>query len=119
MGFIFACWAIVVILVLMMVIFMRSDRKQYAIAIIPLIILPLVHIFSRIISLPIATITPLNRDEIRIIVNVVAGLVSCLLLGVSTRGVEGKTSRRAMFVVCSAFILILTIALVANMINIA
>ena len=40
-GMLFACWAIVIVLVAMFLVFMRAHKKEYAVAIVPLIVLPL------------------------------------------------------------------------------
>ena len=45
-GMLFACWAIVIVLVAMFLVFMRAHKKEYAVAIVPLIVLPFIHILS-------------------------------------------------------------------------
>ena len=39
----FACWAIVIVLVAMFLVFMRAHKKEYAVAIVPLIVLPFIR----------------------------------------------------------------------------
>ena len=49
-GCFFACWAIVIVLSLMVLVFLRARKKEYAVAILPLLIAPFVHIFSGLLA---------------------------------------------------------------------
>lgn len=46
----FACWAIVLVLLAMAVVFMRAGKREYAVGILPLILPPAVHIVSGVIA---------------------------------------------------------------------
>lgn len=114
-GMLFACWAIVIVLLAMVFVFLRSNKKDYALAILPLIITPFIHIFSGVMAGFLKVLFPLNAAELRIIIDLTAGLVSCLLLGLATRGIrEKKRVRCAFFWCCAGFVVILTIVLVTN-----
>ena len=54
----FACWAIVVVLLAMVIIFLRARKKEYAVAILPLLIAPVVHIFSGVAAKWLDTAVP-------------------------------------------------------------
>ena len=113
-GMLFACWSIVVVIVAMFIIFMRAHKKDYALAIMPLVIVPLMHIFSAILSKLLVDIFPLKDYEIRVLLDLTAALVTCLLLGLSSRQIAEKRTRNALFVCCSGFIIILSIVLIVN-----
>ena len=49
-GMLFACWAIVIVLLAMVVVFMRAKKKDYALAVLPLTLVPFAHIISGVIS---------------------------------------------------------------------
>ena len=49
-GMLFACWAIVIVLLAMFIVFMRARQKSYALAILPLVIVPFIHIISGVIK---------------------------------------------------------------------
>ncbi|MCI8554264.1 MAG: hypothetical protein HFJ80_04890 [Clostridiales bacterium] len=113
-GMLFACWAIVIVLLAMALVFMRAGQKAYALAILPLVITPFVHIFSGVLVRVIYTALPFTPEEIRAAVDMTGGLISCLLTGVASRGVARRKTRNALAVCCSGFIIILTLVLVLN-----
>lgn len=108
----FACWAIVIVLVCMLVIFMRARKKEYALAVLPLAMVPFIHIFSGLLARLFSGFLPLGILELRVSIDLGVALVSCLLLGFTSRAVPEKTNRRLLLVFCSAFIIILTWVLI-------
>lgn len=108
----FACWAIVIVLVCMMIIFMRARKKEYALAVLPLAMVPFIHIFSGLLARLFSSFLPLGIPELRVSIDLGVALVSCLLLGFTSRAVSEKRNRRLLLVFCSAFIIILTWVLV-------
>ena len=115
-GMLFACWAILVLMVLMSITFLRARRREYTIAILPLSITPAVYIFSGILSRAVDPIVAFSSMEIRILINIAAGLIACLLLGVSSRGIAEKRSRNMFFAGCSLFVFVLSLVLIGRMI---
>lgn len=113
-GMLFACWAIVIVLAMMFVIFMRAKKKEYAIAMIPLGFEPFVHIFSRLLANWLDPVLPLTAPEIRVAIDLTAALIACLVAGWTSRLIQGKRTRTAFLLSCSGFIIILTLVLVVN-----
>mgnify|MGYP002582085850 CR=1 FL=1 len=64
-GMLFACWAIVIVLVAMFLVFMRAHKKEYAVAIVPLIVLPFIHILSNPLAHLLDPLLPLTLPELR------------------------------------------------------
>lgn len=113
-GMLFACWAIVIVLVAMALVFLRSGKKEYALAVLPLAITPFVHIFSAVLANALDVVFPLSPVDLRVVIDLTAALIACLLIGVSSRNIKGRRNRNLFSVVCSGFIIILTIVLVVN-----
>lgn len=113
-GMLFACWAIVMVLLAVEFVFLRSGKKNYVIAILPLLVTPFVHIISGLIARIIMHTVPLTFANLRTIIDVTAGLISCLLLGLTSRSIEERRSRLAFFWCCAGFVIILTWVLVIN-----
>ena len=116
-GMLFACWAIVIVLVCMMVIFMRARKKEYALAVLPLAMVPFIHIFSGILARLFSGFLPFSIPELRVFIDLGVALVSCLLLGFSTRAIPEKANRRLLMVFCSVFIIILTWVLIFDILS--
>lgn len=113
-GMLFASWAIILVLLAMSFVFLRSGKKEYAAGILPLIITPFVNIFSGFLARPLYLLVPLSVTELRAIITLTAGLISCLLLGLAARHIEGLRTRHIYFWFCAAFVVILTLVLVIN-----
>lgn len=113
-GMLFACWAIVIVLAAMFVVFMRAKKKEYAVAILPLGLEPFVHIFSRLFANWLDPFLPLTAPEIRVAVDLTAALIACLIAGWTSRLIRGKRTRTAFLLSCSGFIIILTLVLVVH-----
>lgn len=113
-GMLFACWAIVLVLLAMSFVFLRSGKKEYSIAILPLLITPFINIFSGLLSRLMDRFLPLSFTELRLTITLTAGLFSCLLLGLAARGISGKRTRLVFFWFCAAFVVVLTLVLVIN-----
>ncbi len=113
-GMLFACWAIIIVLLAMSFVFLRSGKKDYSVAILPLLITPAANIFSGVLSGLLDKPLPLSSAELRVVIVLTAGLISCLLLGLASRRISGEKTRYIFFWVCAAFVVILTLVLVIN-----
>lgn len=116
-GMLFACWSIVIVLAAMFFVFMRARKKEYAVAVLPLVITPLMHICSGVLARWLDGILPLTWVELRIALDLIAALISCLLIGFSSRSIPVRRSRNVFLVFCSGFIIILTLALIINVLS--
>ncbi len=111
-----ACWATVLILLAMALIFSRGKRRHYGLAVLPLVIPPLTHIVSGIIARWVSTPLPFaNSFEVRIVLDLMAALVACILVGLaSVRLYEGKAGRTLFILSCSLFIVAFSSILILN-----
>ena len=113
----FACWSIVIVLAAMFFVFMRAHKKEYAVAVLPLVITPLMHICSGVIARWLDGILPLTWVELRVALDLIAALISCLLIVFSSRSIAVRRSRNVFLIFCSGFIIILTLALIINILS--
>lgn len=113
-GMLFACWAIVIVLLAMVVVFMRAKKKDYALAVLPLTLVPFAHIISGVISRFLDSLIFLSFTQIRVLIDLTAALFSCLLLGFSSRGIPEKRNRRLFTIFCAGFTILLIWVLVYN-----
>ena len=116
-GMLFACWSIVIVLAAMFFVFMRAHKKEYAVAVLPLVIPPLMHLCSGVIARWLDGILPLTWVELRVALDLIAALISCLLIGFSSRSIAVRRSRNVFLIFCSGFIIILTLALIINILS--
>ena len=73
-----------------------------------------VHIFSGLLAKGMDTFLSLSTGQIRIMIDLTAGLISCLLLGLASRGIPDRRTRNGLFWCCAGFVVILTLVLVTN-----
>ena len=116
-GMLFACWAIVIIFLLVGFSFMRSGKKEYAVAVLPLLLVPLVHIFSGVLAGWLQKPLPLSWLELRVILDLAAGLIGCLLIGLFARQIPNSRTRIAFIWSCTGFVGILTMVLITNILR--
>lgn len=113
-GMLFACWAIVIVLLAMFIVFMRAGQKPYALAILPLVIVPFIHIVSGAVARFLDPSLPLTGIQIRAVIDTAAALISCLLVGAMSRGIPQRRVRNGLSVGCSAFVIVLTLVLLIS-----
>ncbi|MDR1002273.1 MAG: hypothetical protein LBL82_03250 [Oscillospiraceae bacterium] len=97
---------------------MRSGSKQFAVAIIPLGFVPLAHFIGEMaVSLIDASATPLETILMRVGLDLIALVGSCLLLGFFARRFEKKGIRRVFLISCGMFDIVLAIALIMDVVK--
>ncbi len=112
----FAAWAVVILIGLMAIVFLRSKKRAYALAVLPLGLPSAMYIVSGMLARWIDPLLPFaNSYQIRMILDLAAALVACLLIGLLSGGIsEGKRSR-TLFAVCgTAFVVVLSGMFIMN-----
>ncbi len=111
-----ACWATVIIVLAMALIFSRGKRRLHGLAVLPLTIPPLTHIISGVMARLLATPLPFATSfEVRIVIDLIAALVACLLIGLaSTKLYEGRKGRALFLVASCLFIVAFSAILILN-----
>lgn len=116
-GMMFACWSIVIVLVVMLIVFMRAEKVNYAVATSPLLIQPLAYVASGRLASWLEVVLPMPAVDIRIIINVVAALAACLLVSLTAQRITEKRSRRVFIGCCTGFVVLLALALAINLLG--
>ncbi len=111
-GMLFACWAILIVLAAMFFTFLRAGKTDYAVAVLPLALPPLIYIPSGLIARWLGSFLPVDSMQLMMSINLIAGLVACLMIGITSRRIQPVGSRRAFSLCCAGFIMILTVTLV-------
>lgn len=101
------------IIVFVCIISLRT-KKDYAVAISPLIIPPAVNIIGHFFASSIAKITPFDRLITYILLCMVAVLVSGALLGVFSLKFKTKKLRLTYLIMCLVFVFALEIIFIAD-----
>lgn len=111
-GMLWACWAIIIVILAMFVVFMRANKKAYAIAILPLAVPAALYIPSGVLARYWSRFVSLGSIELMILINVIAGVIACVLIGFTARRIPAAANRRIFSIACSLFIVILSLTLV-------
>ncbi len=104
------CITIIVLLAVMAFIYLRKGRKEYAHAIFPMILLPLVHIAA--VELVRQSLFSIDVQVIQIALDIAALVVSCLLTGVSASHIQSRRARNGLVIISALFLIALASILI-------
>jgi len=99
------------VVLILTVIFMRRDKKTHAIAITPLIIVPLVHIIANLTAEYLDFFT-LSVDDVNTLFTVLSLVISCVAFGVLSNLFDEKRHRKIYIITCGLYSLLLTAILI-------
>lgn len=111
------CVAIVLVILLMAFSFLRAKRKDYAFTTLPLLVLPLMHIFSMLLAKPLHGMFSLDAGGIIVAIDATALVASCIILGAVSHRISSKKARSVYLTICGIFVVVLTWVLIANTIG--
>lgn len=111
-----ACWATVIVLSAMALVFWRSKKNAYAIAVLPLMLPPCMHLLSGILARGLDLTLPFTTSfHIRIVIDLIAAVAACVLIGLASQIIaETRKGRTAFVLSCSAFIIVFSSILIMN-----
>ena len=109
------CISISAILLAIFFIFVRSNKKKTALATLPLMIVPILHLAGIPLSRWLDHIMPYNRASIYIIIDLVALVAACITLGIMANGFHSKKTRVVYLGVSGLFTTILSCILIFNL----
>ena len=111
----FACWATVIVLAIMAIVFIRSRRLKFMWAVGPLTLPPAMYIVSGVIA---RAVDPASSVQIRIILDLAAALVACLLIGFAASIVSKARRTRVAYLVCALlFVMTFSAFLIMNSVS--
>lgn len=111
-----ACWATVIVLTAMALVFWRRKKSNYAVATMPLILPPLGHLISGILARGLDLTFPFASPfQIRIVIDLIAAIAACVLIGITSQLVYETRKGRTFFILsCSAFIVVFSAILMLS-----
>ncbi len=104
------CGVITALLVVIMIVFLRKKRKEWAIATIPLMLVPFTEFVADFLLWQLFNIQV--SVFVRLIMLVIAMAVSCVWVGISSNSFKNKKVRVSYIVVCNIFDILLGIILI-------
>lgn len=111
-----ACWATLGVFLAIAVVFLRYRRRPFALGVLPLTLPSVMYLFSGMIARWIdPALSAASSVQIRIVLDLMAALVSCVLIGLVATVVTKNKKARTFFVIsCSLFVVIFSSILIVN-----
>ena len=109
-----ACWATVIVLAAMSLVFWRSKKTRFAVAVLPLMLPPAGHLISGILARGLDLTFPFASSfQIRIVIDLIAAIAACVLIGITSQLVYKTRKTRTWFALsCSVFIVVFSAILI-------
>ena len=102
-------YAIIAVVLIMSYFLSRSKKSSgYAVAILPLLIVPAAHIAGRTIVRPVTQIFSIDLTTAWVIIELTALVLACLLMGAISVSMKNRKLRGSYLVLCGGFSVILT-----------
>lgn len=112
-----ACLAVIAILLAMSYIYVRAGRKNYALAILPLMLVPVVHAGAGVAYSLLSRFLTWDFNLFAIAADVVALVAACTIFGFLSAKIETKKARMVFLIMCDGFTALFTFALVWSLIQ--
>lgn len=107
-------YLVIFLVILAIVIIYAKNKKKYALATIPLLILPGINIAAYLLSGKLATLLPFEQITVYTVMNIAAALSSVLLVGIWSNRFHRKSTKVTYVVMCLLFNIILACIFVYN-----
>ena len=105
------CLAILVIFIIIIAVFARRNSKVYALAVLPLMLLPFVHTVSVLICFRLTPHLPFSLNQIVLCADLLALVVSGIFIGINAKPMAKKP--RALYTCCAGiFAIVLSTILI-------
>lgn len=114
----FECIAIFCLIFVVVIMYIRSEKKDYALATIPLLILPLINIIAYLSSGKLSLVLPMDKFTVYTAINIIAVIMSSCLVGIMSAKFKRKPTKIAYIVMSLVFNVILAAILIYNMFGI-
>ena len=109
------CLAIILVLLLMSYMISRAGKKEYGLALLPLVIVPLVHILSGLIGQVVANQISMPLEVVQVCIDVIGLVISCVVFSVLCTNIKNSKIRRTYLLLCSSFTVILTFVFIYDL----
>ena len=109
------CSAIFCLIFVVVIMYIRSGKKDYAFATVPLLVLPMINVLAYLSSGKLSTLLPMDKFTVYAAINIIAVIVSSCLVGIMSGKFKKKSNRMAYIVMSLIFNIILAAILIYNM----
>lgn len=112
------CWAILAILLMMVYLFISRGKASVAGAILPLLLLPAIHLIGGPLSRLGGNYLPaIPTALIHVGLDVLAVVISCSIIGGLSRSIARRSTRNGYVLLCCGFTVILAWVLIFNTVH--
>lgn len=112
---IFECAAIFCLIFVVAIMYIHSHKKDYALATIPLLILPLINVLSYLLSGKISSLLPMDKFTVYAAINIIAVIASSCTVGIMSAKFKRKATKTAYIAMSLIFNIVLAAILIYNM----
>ncbi len=109
------CVAILAILGIFTFSLARSGRRTTALALLPLLLVPLAFLAGMPLAATLASVTDIPRGTVRACVTLAGLVAACVLFGMLCGNFRSSRTRRLYLIMCGGFSAILTVILLFNL----
>ena len=109
------CLTIFGLIFAVVIVYLHAGKKDYALATVPLLVLPAANVLSYMLAGRISNLLPMDRFATYTAINVFAVVVSSCLVGIMSGKFGKKTTRAAYITMSLVFNVLLAAILVHNM----
>lgn len=107
-------YLVIFAIMLVLVIIYSKSNKKYAIATIPLLVLPGTNIIAYLLSDSIASLLPFEHITVYTVMNLLAVMVSTLLVGIWSARFKRRSTKIGYVSMCLLFNIILALIFIYN-----
>ncbi len=101
------CVAIILVILCTSFVFFRTRRKDYAFAVLPLTIVPFIHLIAyHAVNFSFAALKT-NAGKILPMADIIALVLSCIIVGVMSGNIKSKTAKRTYIAISTLFLIAL------------
>lgn len=103
------CVAIILVILTIGVVFLRTKRKDYALSVLPLLIVPTIHILTSDLKIAkcIALLFSTDTYIMVICIDIISLVLSCIMIGLFSQNFKSKTARHSYTIISAVFLIIL------------
>ena len=99
------CIAIILVILCTSFIFFRTKRKDYAFAVLPLTIVPIIHFITYYVVNFSFAVLKANSGKILPMADITALVLSCVIVGIMSGNLKSKTAKKSYIAISVLFLI--------------
>lgn len=107
--------AILAILCCLIVVFLRSGHADYAVSVVPILLVPAAHLAGIPLTRLVLDFYPCRPFLVRVFTDVVGLAVACLLIAVFSRKIPTPKNKKLYLVLCTCYCVLLAFVYLYNL----